>query len=232
MAGGTAPARSVLVTRPVLDSRTRALLEARGYNPVAAPLLTVERFAIAVPAGIQAILVTSGNALEALPQTSLPVLTVGDATAERARAAGFAPVLSAAGNAAALAGLALRTIDPAAGALLLASGAGQGHALAADLRACGFRVVRRVCYAARPVRRFPQAAADALGAGELHAALFLSAETAAAFVRLLPPGLHGSLGGVAALAIGEAAAAALEPLPWLRVCRARAPTLDDVLALI
>ncbi len=224
--------RSVLITRPGLSQSTAAQVAARGYLPLQAPFLTIHHRAPALPAGAQAFLVTSGNALPSLPPGPTRLLAVGDATAERARAQGFTDVVSAGGDAAALAELAARVADPAAGPLVLASGAGQGHALAADLRGRGFRVIRRVCYAARPVRRFPDAAADALRSGRLHAVLFLSAETAEVFVRLLPPGLAARLGSVAALAIGASAAARLEALPWLRVCRARNPTLDDVLALI
>jgi uroporphyrinogen-III synthase len=224
--------RAVLVTRPAEGAHTAGLLAARGFRAVLAPLLHVSHTAIAIPPGVQAILVTSGNALPSLPPAPLRLLAVGDATAARARAAGFPNVLSAGADAAALAALAAREADPGAGPLLLASGAGQGFGLAGDLRGRGFRVIRRVGYAARPVTRFPEAAAAALRAGELHAALFLSAETAAAFARLLPPALYAALAGVTALAIGPSTADLLEPLPWLRVCRARTPTLDDVLALI
>ncbi len=185
-----------------------------------------------LPGGHQAILVTSGNALPALTPGPVPLLAVGARTAARARDAGFSNVFSAGRDALALAELAARVADTRAGPLLLASGAGQGAGLAADLRRRGFRVIRRICYAALPVRRFPPEAASCLAAGDLHAVLFLSAETAAVFVRLLPPEFHYALASVAALAIGKPAADLLEPLPWLRVCRAENPTLDDVLALI
>ena len=225
------PARpSVLITRPSFGDATCAAIEARGYLPVAAPFLVIEHFPLTIPRPLQAILVTSGNALPSLRAVNLPLLAVGDATAERARAHGFADVRSAAGDAAALADLAAALAEPAGAPLLLASGQGQGQALAADLRRRGFRVIRRVCYAARPVGQFPHAAAQALLSGRLHAALFLSAETAAAFVRLLPPCLSARLGTVAALAIGRTTAETLETLPWSRVCRAASPTLDDVLA--
>ncbi len=131
-----------------------------------------------------------------------------------------------------MAELAARVADPKSGPLLLASGAGQGAKLAADLRGRGFRVIRRVCYAALPVSRFPLEAAECLALGEVHAVLFLSAETAAVFVRLVPPEFQSVLAAVTAVAIGKPAADLLEQLPWLRVCRAENPTLDDVLALI
>ena len=216
--------RSILITRPVDDAAGPARrIEALGYTPVIAPMLRIVRKAPTIPANIQAILVTSGNALATLTPSAIPLLAVGDATAELARKKGFSAVHSAGRDAKSLAALAARLHRPEAGPLLLASGARQGQKLARDLRAGGFRVIRRVCYAAHPVSRFPAEAAAALQSGMVHAALFLSAETAAAFVRLLPPEFHHALATVAALAIGPSAAEVLEPLPWLRVCRAQKP---------
>jgi uroporphyrinogen-III synthase len=204
-----------------------------GFTPILAPLFTVEpRRAPSPQDPVQAILVTSGNAIAALAPSHTPVLAVGDTTAQRARQAGFSDVHSAGADAVALAALAARKLDPGRGPLLLATGLGQGMALAADLRHRGFRVIRRVCYAVRPVGRLPEAAAAAIAARRLHAALFLSAETASIFVRLLPAERREDLASVLALAIGQSTAEALESLPWLRICRAPAPTLDDVLALL
>jgi len=225
--------RAIMITRPLEDAAgPAARIEALGYRPVVAPLMRIERRTPTLPDYVQAILVTSGNALPALRPGKTPLFAVGDATAARAKNAGFETVLSAGRDAQALAALVAGTQHPQDGPLLLASGERQGEKLAADLRARGFRVFRRVCYAAIPVHRFPQEAALTLLSGELHAVLFLSAETASAFARLMPPELHHALGSVAALTIGKSAADALEPMPWLRVCRAENPTLDDVLALI
>jgi uroporphyrinogen-III synthase len=225
--------RAILITRPAEDAATPAArIEALGYRPVVAPMMRITRRTPTLPGHVQAILVTSGNALPALPPGDTPLLAVGDATAARARARGFTNVHSAGRDADALAHLAAGLQAPGAGPLLLASGARQGEKLAADLRGRGFRVIRRVCYAAKTVQIFPPEAVMCLQSGELHAVMFLSAETATAFVRLLPPELYHALASVAALAIGNSVADVLERLPWLRVCRAQNPTLDDVLALI
>jgi len=224
---------SILITRPLEDAASTAeRIKTLGYRPVIAPMMRIERYTPPMPARVQAILVTSGNALPALTPGPTPLLAVGDSTAARARTHGFSNVHSAGRDARALADLAARVADPLAGPLLLASGARQGEKLAADLRARGFRVVRRVCYAALQVQSFPPEAAASLSSGELHAVLFLSSETASAFVRLLPPEFYHALATVVALAIGNEAAEVLEKLPWLHVCRAENPTLDDVLALI
>ncbi len=229
----------ILVTRPEPGASAAAvLLRARGLDPVVAPFLAVSARTPALPhpSRLQAVLAASGRALD-LPGAppgllALPLLAVGDTTAARAIARGFATVHSADGDAAALAALAARLCDPAGPALLLLCGASQGHRLAALLRGRGFRVARRVAYAARPVAHFPAAAAAALAGGRTRAVLFLSAETARSFVATLPPALVPALAPVDAVAIGGAAAAALHALPWRHVHVAHHPTLDGVLALL
>ncbi len=200
-------------------------------------MLLIEVLAPALPAAgsIAATLITSGNALDALPPdyTSVPLLAVGNATAERARRGGFTAVDSADGDAEALAALVRRRFQPADGPLLLASGQRQGLGLAAALRADGYRVVRRVTYAARPASHLPDVAETLLRAGEPHVALFFSAETAGSYVRLVArAGLRDAIAYSEAVAIGRSASMALKALPWRRIRVAERPTQDDMLALL
>jgi uroporphyrinogen-III synthase len=158
---------------------------------------------------------------------------VGDTTARRARERGFTTVVSAGGDAVALADLVRRSIRPGQGTLLLATGQDQGQALAGTLRRDGYRVLRRVVYAARPVAALPEAAAIALQAGRIRAALFFSAETARQFVRMVQAaGLTQSVQSAEAVAIGQAAAVALRPLPWYRLRVAARPNQNEMLALL
>jgi uroporphyrinogen-III synthase len=231
-----------LITRPTGGAAdTAARVAALGLRPVVAPLLTIQALPATLqstlpPADrLQALLIASGNALNHLPAAyhRLPLLTVGDASAERGRRAGFARVLSADGDADALAALAGMRCDPAGPPLLLAAGRGQSLKLAAALRALGFRVIRRAVYAAMPARTLPEAAANALREGSLRAATFFSAETAGHFARLLiRSGLREAVGGIDACAIGMPAAAAIEALPWRRLLCAAKPTQDAMLALL
>ena len=229
---------NVLVTRPEPGAgETAERLSFLDLVPVIAPLLTIRRQQTRLPASgeIQAILATSGNAVAALPLShqGVPLLAVGDATAERARAAGFTEVHSANGDALALAALAARLLNPSNGPVLLVCGSGQGKALAEAVRAHGFRVPRRIVYAAEKVTALPPAAATALQADVLRAALFFSAETARQFVRLTEAaGLANRVRDVQALAIGAAAGVALRDLPWHDVLVAARPTQDELLALL
>ena len=229
---------AVLITRPEPGAaETARRIAALGFEPLIAPALTIEISPVRLPSAdaVAAVLATSGNALAACWPAfqNRRLYTVGDATAERARATGFTDVISAAGDAAALASLVARDRQTRDETLLLVSGAGQGMALAAALRASGFRVVRRVVYRSLPVRDLPAAATHALTAGRVRAALFFSAETAQSFVRLVSrAGLTETMRSVDALAIGAAAGMALQVLPWRRIAVAVTPTQDAMLALL
>jgi len=227
---------AVLVTRPEPGAaETAARLTALGFRPVLAPVLTIAPRALRIAGAPQAVLVTSGNAVAAVPKHlhSLPLLAVGDATAARARGAGFADVRSAGRDAAALAALAAATLAPAAGPLLLASGEGQGMALAAALRARGFAVWRRVAYAARPAERLPAEARAALAAGTLRAALFFSPLSARVFVTILQRDIGDEVvRGTEAMAISRPTEAALKGLPWRRVRVASHPDQEELLSLL
>ena len=223
----------VLITRSgEAATRTAEQVRQLGLTPVLAPLFSVRPRAFRWPGGLAAVLVTSGNAVPSLTgMPAVPLLAVGDGTAQQARAAGLHQVHSAAGDAVALLALARRMLRPGA-SVLLATGAGQGTTLAAGLRAAGFRVHRRTAYVVRPVSLLPEAAVATIKGGQLHAALFLSAETARIFMRLLPLALRPALAGVQAIVIATPVADALAPLPWRRVRVSVAPTLDQVLALL
>jgi uroporphyrinogen-III synthase len=237
---GTVPSFNpcVLITRPEPGaSETAARVALLGFVPIIAPAIRIHPTPARAPAAaaLAAVLVTSGNAVDALPQAyhDTCLFAVGDATAERARKAGFKQVLSAGGDAASLAELVIRRQNPKNGTLLLASGRGQGGALAESLRQAGYRVVRRVFYEALPAWDLPPAAAAALRQGRVHAALFFSAETARQFVRLARRiGLADTLTAVEAVSIGRPAAVALEALPWRSIRVAARPTQDEMLALL
>lgn len=228
----------VLITRPDAGAReTARRVAALGLAPIACPVLAIVPLPARLPptAALQAVLLTSANALAALGPAlhSLPLLAVGDATAARARAAGFAEVASAGGNAAALAALVLQRCTPARGALLLPTARGEGVGLTHMLRNAGFTVQRRTVYAAVPQSSLPGAAIAALAAGAVGAVLFFAPATARGFTKLLLAALPaGCLNVVDALALSPAVAAPLAPLPWRRLRVADRPTQDALLTLL
>lgn len=223
----------VLITRPEPGAaETAARVAALGRRPVLAPALVLAARPFA-PLRAQALLLTSRAAARALTPWDVPVVAVGEATAEAARERGFSDVRAAAGDAASMAALCAAGLDPAAGPLLLAVGEGYSLELASALRAKGFRVVRRVAYAAAESTDFPGDAAAALRNREVSHALFFSPRSARCSVRALAAsGLSETLRGVEAIAISPRVAAVLDGLPWRSIRSARRPDQDHILELL
>ena len=228
----------VLITRPEPGaSETAALIAAMGMTPIVAPVLEIEDAGTGLEGldRIAATLLTSRNAVDPCPGLchDRPVFAVGDATAARARAAGFKDVRNASGNAIALASLVAETLAPSAGPLFLPTGHQQGNDLARDLRSRGYRVIRRVVYWARPAAVLPDLARAHLRAGDVRAVLFYSGETARHFVRLLRLAqLVDTVDSVDAVSISDRASVALRELPWRRISVAAKPNQEAMLALL
>jgi uroporphyrinogen-III synthase len=204
----------VAITRAAPDgARTAERVRALGAEPILTPLITI------IPCGYdtnvedaQALLFTSSNGVRAFPDArrlhAKPVLTVGDATADAARAAGFSDVRSANGDVSALAALAAATLRPDAGKLVHIAGDHVAGDLAGALRAAGFSVERRFAYAARAAGTLPP---ELLG--PLDVVLFHSARAAETFVQLGAP----NAGALTAACLSQAVADAVSAAKWARV---------------
>ncbi|MEI6203069.1 MAG: uroporphyrinogen-III synthase [Enhydrobacter sp.] len=226
----------VLITRPEREATALATaLVQRGHAPVIAPLFTLQilhpppDFASALAAG-QAVLLTSANGARALAeandQRSKPVFAVGDTTAATAEGLGFTSVVSASGDAAALAALVRERLDPAKGSLVHVSGLD----VAGDLSPEGFEVRRFPLYEAREADSLPASAVAALQARALDAAIFFSPRASAVFARLAEEaGVAGACDTIAAVAISPAAAEPLKVLPFQSVRIAARPTRQAML---
>ena len=200
----------VLITRPRADGQAiAARLVAAGHVPLLAPLLEPRWFdgAPLDLAGIDAILATSANGVRALMRRTdrrdIPIFAVGPQTTEEARAAGFARIENADGDAKALAAAVPRWL--ADGALLHVCGEQNEGALAETLTAKGYAVRREILYAVE-ARPLPQDALGALQDGAVDAALFFSPRSARIFMAQAG---HAPLKTVSALCISAATAAVL-----------------------
>lgn len=233
----------VLVTRPQAESeRTAAALRARGHEAVLAPLLRIEPVADAViaPTSAIAILMTSGNAARAAAAhpalgaiRRLPVLAVGRQTAEAARAAGFADVISAEGDAAALAALAAQRFGSRAATLLYLAGNDRARNLAADLAPGGIAIETVVIYRARAVQSLPAAARAALAAGTIAGVLHYSARTAAIFLQCAArDGLTETARGLAHYCLSRRVAQTLRDAQFEHVLVAARPDEAAMLDLL
>lgn len=216
----------VAITRALPEAlNTAGRVRALGHEPVLAPLLTIEPCAFDTGLdGAQALLFTSSTGARAYAAGSaardLPVLAVGDMTAQAARDAGFADVRSAGGDVEALTALVKATIDRAAGKLVHISGAQVAGDLVARLAGAGFNVERRVAYDARAATTLPTGFSE-----QLDLVLFHSPRGAAAFVALGAPGAER----LTAVCLSSAVAEAARAVAWGRVIVAPAPREDALL---
>ncbi|WP_075214168.1 uroporphyrinogen-III synthase [Mongoliimonas terrestris] len=185
----------VLVLRPEPQaSRTVRALQDLGIAAEAAPLLTIvpEPGALAAigPAPIQALLMSSPAAADVVAGAdagmlarATPVVAVGSRTAEAARAAGFASVTDADGDADALVAAVRQRCRPEAGRLVLLAGRDRAGGIDDRLAADGFVVDVVEVYRAEQADRFDPETARSLAAGTVDGAIVASARTAEALLR-------------------------------------------------
>jgi uroporphyrinogen-III synthase len=222
----------ILVTRPREDSQHLAQqLEARGHQVLIEPLFVIELEPDAPfdLDGVQALLMTSANGVRAFAAHSerrdLRVFAVGDATAEAARACGFADVESAAGDVDDLARLVRERARPGDGALLHAAGSAVAGDLAGALQASGFEARRVVLYRAEPVQALSSTALTALREGYIDLAVFFSPRTARTFVGLArAAGVERACARVGFLGLSPAVVEAAADVAWAVRESAAAPT--------
>jgi len=184
--------RRVLVTRPEPEaSRTAAQLVTLGFEPLVLPLTATAAVPDqTLPAGyFDAVAITSSNALRHASTQLLaalgtkPCLTVGDRTAEQARAVGFGSVVSAKGDADALARLVLDQTGPAARIAYLC-GVVRRPEFESAVAGSGRMVVPIETYDMQRVDYGEPDLEKALGQESVDAVLVYSAEAADALSRL------------------------------------------------
>ena len=232
------PPRILLLTRPREQSEdfARALdaaLPGR-FRSVIAPVLRIAPAEAAIDlAGAQALLFTSANGVAAFAARSaergLPAWCVGAMTADAARAAGFT-ALSADGDAAGLAALALREARPGSGALVHIRGRHAAGDLTGRLAEAGLPVRALELYDQVP-EEIDAAARALLDGGGVDVLAAFSPRSARLFARAAQAA-GWDLGGVTLVALSAAAAAAHDlPEPGRRVVAA-VPTRDGMIAAL
>lgn len=226
----------LLVTRPRADAeRLAARLAAAGHDCLCEPLLTIEPLeTLPDLEGVQALAATSRHGVLAFAarcdRRDLPLYAVGSATAEAARRAGFGEVHPAEGDARSLAALLARRLVPSAGPVLHLAGERVAADLGRLLAGSGLAVGRIALYRARAATVLSPDLLNALRAGGLQGATFLSPRTATTFVRLVrAAGVEAATGEMVAFCLSPAVAAALSPLRWAAIETAPEPSLAALL---
>jgi uroporphyrinogen-III synthase len=171
----------LVVTRPQADSeRTAAVLRARGHAVLVAPLLRVEPVAADLSGTWSAVIITSANAPGVIAGNSaraalvkLPLIAVGQRSADAARQAGFSDVTSAGGDVRDLVHLIAERHADAAVPLLYLAGEDRAADLVAELAGHGVAAEMAVVYRA-VTAPFQPVLTAALKAGEVDAVLHFS----------------------------------------------------------
>ena len=187
---------SILVTRPHPDNEaTSENLRARGHVVLLAPVLKFEPVAFLDESETSygAVIVTSANAIRGVaPQLQdlglleLPLFAVGEHTAAAARDAGFAEVIVAGGDAAALRDKVMQGARDKRlkkkGTLLYLAGADLSRDLSGELGVEGFNVVTHTTYRMAPIKLLPRDVCEGFAAHGIEAVLHYSRRSARAFL--------------------------------------------------
>ncbi len=230
----------VLVTRPEGDGEAlRERLEALGVTVSLAPMIEIRPVAGEIDFdGVQALMVTSANALRAVSSIpgsalSLPLYAVGDKTAERARDAGFRTIVAGPSDGLDLVALIGRQLDPTKGAILHLA----GDVLAIDpaplLAAQSFAYRKATVYDSIAADRLTDTTQRYLRNGEIDAVILMSPRTTEVFTRLVQSaGLQQQARNLTYICLSPAVAAPLAPLDAGNVIIASRPRMEEVLALV
>lgn len=179
----------VVVTRPKADAeRTASALRERGHEVLVAPLMRVEPITADLSGAWGAVVITSANVPDAIADNAaraallaLKLFAVGERSADAARAAGFADVMSAGGNARDLVQLIAKHHPDRATPLLYLAGEDRAADLIGELSVHGIKADTRVVYRA-VTAPFPADLIEALKAGEIDAVLHYSRRSADNYV--------------------------------------------------
>lgn len=206
-----------------------------GLEPIVLPAATaIPTHAKFDHTNVQAILATSSNAprlADFCPEAfHIPVYAVGDATAESAQKVGFETVISAGGDASALAVLVADRLNKKDGALLHLRGTEVAGDVTGFLSACGFETRMQIVYETIENPEFkiklPQILADYSGS-----VLFHSPKGAQRFSKAAQ---NIELQNWRAIGISSAAVAPIdhEKWHWARIGFAKAPIEESLLELL
>jgi uroporphyrinogen-III synthase len=225
--------RFLLTRAEEAASRTAERLTSAGHTIINAPLSVIEPLAFDWPVGpFDALIATSGNAFLAIAEPSpfkaLPLYTVGERTADIARAAGFIHAMPKGRNADELADFLLNTL-PASARFLYLAGEDRRPQLEERLAEAGRYFVLVETYRAIARGTLTEAARAAIGDNAPLTVLHYSPRSARLFLKEAA-GLPVTRPGLRHIALSDAVAAPLLTA-GCRVRVAGQPDEDALLAL-
>lgn len=227
--------KRVLITRPLED--TQAIVETLQSKEIEVSLYPLFKVTFLPAPPIkdpQALLITSKNALRALEGknelTKVPLLTVGDETAEYARRMGFTSVKSAGGTSKDLLSLALKTYNPTEGSLWYLSGKKIKEDIASSLNAQGVQAEHAIVYDIQDPHEIPSGLREELKADKITHILFFSPRTARVIGGFLREGsFHEALSKVSSLCLSQDVAKEISNMPWKDLWISPRPNVKNLL---
>lgn len=221
---------TIFITRPLIDAtRLADHLHKHGHKTILSPVLTIQPLEadLSVTQDAQALVFTSLNGVrhtaQRIADRSKPVFTVGYRTAEAAYKAGWRNIISADGDAIALADLLLNRTSAADGPLVHLCGQEHKESLAKTLTDAGYKIHTIPVYVARPIAQMTDDARIALQGGDISLVLLYSPRSAQQFrLQLKAAALEKALPNMAAGCLSPAVAAQAGD-GWQRKIVARTP---------
>jgi uroporphyrinogen-III synthase len=203
-------------TRPGADE-SAGVWRAAGFEPVIAPLLVVQSVPDSAPLASDLLIFTSKNAIDHIQRQDVPVVCVGDATAEHARKAGYVDVISVDGTSKDITAWVKANIKRPA-AVCHVSGWHIRGAITEELVKAGYSATRKIVYRSAPRPIWPKT---------LTSYVALYSPLAARVFAGLAAGVQ--LSGLNAICISEATAKELEGLRLKSVRIANRPREDELI---
>lgn len=233
--------RSILVTRPEpAGSELAAKLRREGFEVYLAPLsryVPVEADLGVLPK-CEALVFTSAQAVAQFPPPPVwrdkTIFAVGSATAEAAQQAGFADVVTAAGDVRDLAqNLIARKDELGLSHILHISGEDTAEDLGQLLADSGIAVERRVVYRTEFIDALPAEIDAALIEGKIDTLLLFSARAAQHWLNVLSRDeLRAASADLEVICMSDRVAAELRGTPHRAVKVARTPQMDAVMDIL
>jgi uroporphyrinogen-III synthase len=212
------------------------VLRQRGFEPFIEPMLEIlplENVRLPDMTDCQALVFTSANGVNTFcrlsDERSMPIFTVGTATAARAGESGFQDIAIGNGDITDL-NRALATADMRRDLYVLHV---CGAHTAGEVAIPGVKVERLVGYEGKKATAFTPECINILKNNKAEAAIFYSARTAETFNALIwEAGLAVNISTMKALCLSRAVLKCVDYLPWLDVRIAGTPTGKGMLRLI
>lgn len=233
----------LLITRPRPDAlKLQDELIELGHEVVVEPLLgfVFDRLTDTDFDDLQALIVTSRNALRALAAQSLlaevrsrPLFAVGPGTAGLARDMGFETVLESDGNASRLVRFIAANARPAGGTLLYLAGDRADPEFKSKLERLGFHVRVEIVYRTVDAEQLSDATVRRIRDGDLDGVIFMSPRTATVYSALIEQhGLDATSSMLEHFCLSEAVATGLGATRPPHVSVAKRPNNRELLALV